>query len=251
LSYPLNWSKKYDKKIFSSLIFKISEFYQIYENIYTVSIVEMSVIPIQQYFKISVHLSDQSNLFPVKTLKSLQVLCSPIVWRSVLYIVLSSTRIMQCEISTMPIQYNIFLCRIQVWVRDQFMLYCKYILELMWSINIWFGAQCKNCAVYINLDVSVSISVGPCDTDPCQNEGTCKVENGNYSCTCVNHYSGKNCEGINPSLCFLEFCLQFSTLLCVYVNNKIVTKSHFLNYLARNHLTIIIKLEKKYGIKLN
>ena len=83
------------------------------------------------------------------------------------------------------------------------------------SINIWFGAQCKNCAEYINFDVSVSISVGPCDADPCQNEGTCDVENGNYSCTCVNHYSGKNCEGT----VLIEVFASLSSVLrhyCVY-----------------------------------
>ena len=41
----------------------------------------------------------------------------------------------------------------------------------------------------------VCFSVGPCDTDPCKNGGTCKVVNTGYECTCVNHYSGENCEG--------------------------------------------------------
>ena len=39
-------------------------------------------------------------------------------------------------------------------------------------------------------------TIDPCASDPCQNGGTCANNAGNngYTCTCVNNYSGTNCE---------------------------------------------------------
>ena len=46
-----------------------------------------------------------------------------------------------------------------------------------------------------NFKINVCFSVGPCDHDPCRNDGKCEVVGGDYNCSCINHYSGRNCEG--------------------------------------------------------
>ena len=38
----------------------------------------------------------------------------------------------------------------------------------------------------------------PCDDEPCQNGGTCEDVKDGYTCTCINHYSGKNCDAPPP-----------------------------------------------------
>ena len=35
---------------------------------------------------------------------------------------------------------------------------------------------------------------GPCDVNPCQNDGTCVVDGENFMCQCVNGFSGMTCE---------------------------------------------------------
>ena len=34
----------------------------------------------------------------------------------------------------------------------------------------------------------------PCDSGPCQNGGTCKNHVETYTCTCLDKYTGTNCE---------------------------------------------------------
>ena len=37
--------------------------------------------------------------------------------------------------------------------------------------------------------------VSPCDGITCQNDGSCRVDNGTASCLCKGGYTGTNCEG--------------------------------------------------------
>lgn len=41
---------------------------------------------------------------------------------------------------------------------------------------------------FFNLDIN------ECDSNPCQNEGTCHNENNKYRCTCLPGWKGTNCE---------------------------------------------------------
>ena len=41
------------------------------------------------------------------------------------------------------------------------------------------------------------LTVEPCDHDPCQNGGKCEVVGAGYKCSCINHYSGRDCQGNN------------------------------------------------------
>ena len=36
--------------------------------------------------------------------------------------------------------------------------------------------------------------VNECQNNPCQNGGKCTNVNGDYSCSCVSGFEGKNCE---------------------------------------------------------
>ncbi|XP_057608599.1 coagulation factor X isoform X2 [Chionomys nivalis] len=60
-----------------------------------------------------------------------------------------------------------------------------------------------------------------CETKPCQNQGKCRDGLGEYTCTCVEGYEGKNCEFFVRKLCSLDNgdCDQFcreeqSTVVC-------------------------------------
>jgi hypothetical protein len=46
-------------------------------------------------------------------------------------------------------------------------------------------------ANYVLLNVT---EVDECESDPCQNGGTCKDESKEYTCTCPSGYRGDNCE---------------------------------------------------------
>ncbi|XP_018895140.3 coagulation factor X isoform X2 [Gorilla gorilla gorilla] len=50
-----------------------------------------------------------------------------------------------------------------------------------------------------------------CETSPCQNQGKCKDGLGEYTCTCLEGFEGKNCELFTRKLCSLDNgdCDQF------------------------------------------
>ena len=49
--------------------------------------------------------------------------------------------------------------------------------------------------IYKLLSVLKCIVVSPCISVTCQNEGSCRVNNGIASCFCKGDFSGSNCEG--------------------------------------------------------
>ncbi|XP_074234692.1 coagulation factor X [Camelus bactrianus] len=60
-----------------------------------------------------------------------------------------------------------------------------------------------------------------CDSSPCLNQGACKDGLGEYTCTCVEGFEGKNCELPLRQLCSLDngdceqFCREeFSSVVC-------------------------------------
>nr|XP_042118944.1 coagulation factor X isoform X2 [Peromyscus maniculatus bairdii] len=59
-----------------------------------------------------------------------------------------------------------------------------------------------------------------CESSPCQNEGKCRDGLGEYTCTCLEGYEGKNCELLVRKLCSLDNgdCDQF----CSEEQNSVV-----------------------------
>uniref|UniRef100_A0A8C6RZ39 Coagulation factor X n=2 Tax=Nannospalax galili TaxID=1026970 RepID=A0A8C6RZ39_NANGA len=59
-----------------------------------------------------------------------------------------------------------------------------------------------------------------CENNPCQNEGMCRDGLGEYTCTCLEGYEGKNCEFFSRKLCSLDNggCEQF----CLEEQNSVV-----------------------------
>ena len=45
----------------------------------------------------------------------------------------------------------------------------------------WTGSDCDQ-------------AIDPCDPNPCQNSGTCSVNNSTFSCSCDSSYTGQICE---------------------------------------------------------
>ena len=43
-------------------------------------------------------------------------------------------------------------------------------------------------------EVIISLDRDECSSNPCQNLGTCVDKIADYQCTCLNGYTGKNCE---------------------------------------------------------
>ncbi|XP_044754021.1 protocadherin-like wing polarity protein stan isoform X2 [Coccinella septempunctata] len=75
-----------------------------------------------------------------------------------------------------------------------------------------FTCQCPEG--FTDLSVSGSKEHYLCDTEvnlcyssPCQNNGTCKIREGGYTCVCPTNYSGKNCEiHTEEQTCKAELC---------------------------------------------
>ncbi|XP_053419987.1 coagulation factor X [Nycticebus coucang] len=59
-----------------------------------------------------------------------------------------------------------------------------------------------------------------CESSPCQNQGACKDGMGQYTCTCLEGFEGKNCELLTRKLCSLDNgdCDQF----CREEQNEVV-----------------------------
>ncbi|XP_071123732.1 adhesive plaque matrix protein 2-like [Mytilus edulis] len=47
-------------------------------------------------------------------------------------------------------------------------------------------------------DTDSGIQVTPCFRSQCENDGICSVIGNNFSCNCLNSYSGSHCETLEP-----------------------------------------------------
>uniref|UniRef100_A0A452V778 Coagulation factor X n=1 Tax=Ursus maritimus TaxID=29073 RepID=A0A452V778_URSMA len=56
----------------------------------------------------------------------------------------------------------------------------------------------------LGLPNSVSADGDQCESGPCQNEGQCRDGLGEYTCTCLEGYEGKNCELSTRKLCSVD-----------------------------------------------
>ena len=68
--------------------------------------------------------------------------------------------------------------------------------------------------------ILVVMGVDLCDSDPCQNGGTCVTEECGFSCQCTDDYVGDTCE---TSRCFiLQSGLEATVYICSTVQRKLL-----------------------------
>ena len=53
----------------------------------------------------------------------------------------------------------------------------------------------KHTRLIILVQLGVIEVADPCQSDPCQNGGTCQAQGDNYLCQCLSAFTGTNCEG--------------------------------------------------------
>ena len=61
----------------------------------------------------------------------------------------------------------------------------------------WNGLDCNNdmlTNIQLKMDCCFVADINECDSHPCTNGATCIDEVNAYKCTCVDSYTGTNCE---------------------------------------------------------
>ena len=67
------------------------------------------------------------------------------------------------------------------------------------------GFRCE-CAVGFN-GTFCDVDIDECNSNPCQNEGTCEEWENTYKCFCKEGFEGQNCE-VNINECASNPCLE-------------------------------------------
>ena len=49
---------------------------------------------------------------------------------------------------------------------------------------------------FLSLFLFLSLVANHCYDSPCKNNGTCHNQLENYTCSCVEEFTGQNCEGV-------------------------------------------------------
>lgn len=88
-------------------------------------------------------------------------------------------------------------------------------VNVMWKLKLTICWMCRwvNISWWLIGTVWHCFSAlpGPCESDPCQNGGTCTTRGSSYKCICAPGWTGKNCES-KYSTCLPTFLLvRFST----------------------------------------
>ena len=55
----------------------------------------------------------------------------------------------------------------------------------------------------------MSLDIDECESDPCQNGGTCDDEVNSYTCECEDVYTGLVCETGEHMFCKIMFIVEF------------------------------------------
>jgi hypothetical protein len=69
-----------------------------------------------------------------------------------------------------------------------------------------------------------------CSSNPCQNSGICVDNINSYTCTCMDCFTGINCENGNDNVftCYVSWC--FNTFL-ILGDCPIIQSAHYMNTL--------------------
>jgi hypothetical protein len=47
---------------------------------------------------------------------------------------------------------------------------------------------------YIRYISNITVDINECESDPCENDGTCSDQLNGFTCSCVAGFTGTNCE---------------------------------------------------------
>ena len=91
---------------------------------------------------------------------------------------------------------------VNVWVMCQNLLPRVVVLmdmkEILVKTEVRFNIiqTCLSFEFYFNFNLWLILLfvVYPCDSSPCENNGTCENVEDNFKCTCTEHYEGDTCE---------------------------------------------------------
>ena len=102
------------------------------------------------------------------------------------------------------------------------------ILEIVENLNFNFSSLIVNIIyhaiqTFFHVSMSEPSEVNECDSNPCQNGGTCEDGDNMFTCTCPAEWTGTMCE-TSEELFFFLFIVS------------IILKSHYVNNLYYNFL---------------
>lgn len=64
------------------------------------------------------------------------------------------------------------------------------------NLGVSFARKCNFVSSFPFLFFSLSLVPSHCYDSPCQNNGTCHSHLENYTCSCLEEFTGQNCEGV-------------------------------------------------------
>ena len=92
----------------------------------------------------------------------------------------------------------------------------------------------------------------PCFPNPCENRGTCSVDGASYTCTCLEGFTGDNCEtqGMLQRIYFFSRSETLSSLNLVSSNSFVLVWVFFVRYENFSMINInVITAGEKLQIK--
>ena len=100
----------------------------------------------------------------------------------------------------------------------------------------WFSIQyyyCKGWEWYgrKNLNDLFSIDINECDTNPCQNGGTCLDGKASYSCECMAGYEGDDCETGDRLFLPQNWCTLINTMSLNQILNRLAYYQRRIRYI--------------------
>ena len=80
------------------------------------------------------------------------------------------------------------------WLSDDMTLSETVPIESGYHSSLKHCLEPNQCSGYLTYDYNLILDGNECSPNPCKNGGTCQDKISSYSCTCLNGYTGTNCQ---------------------------------------------------------